>query len=231
MTSIEDAITYPTESDEWILTVLIGGVLTLLSVLVVPVFLVSGYVVRAIRANLDGEPEPPTFGDWGELFVDGLKATVIGFVYMLVPFVVLGATVGGAVVAMATGGDAGVAAGLGGMLVGLFVSFLLFVAFGYLSAVAVVNFAREGRLGAGFDVGVVRDVGLDAEFAVPYLVSVAVFVAASLLNVIPVVGSLVAVFASFYAAIVAAALWADGFVQAVDDGRPREPAESVDPAA
>lgn len=231
MSSIEDSITYPMEDDDWIVTVLIGGVLSLLSFLIVPLFLVAGYVVRAIRANLEGEPEPPAFGDWGDLLVDGLKAVVIGFLYMLVPFVVMGVTVGTAVMAMATGGDAGVAAGLGGMMVGMLVSFVLFVAFGYLSAVALVNFAREERFGAAFDFGVIRDVAFDGDFAVAYLISIAVFIAASLVNVVPFIGALIAVFANFYAAIVAANLWADGFTTALDADEPGERADVGDPVA
>lgn len=216
MTSIEDAITYPTESDDWIVTVLIGGALTLIGFLIVPLFLVSGYVVRTIRANLAGEPEPPTFGDWGDLLVDGLKATVIGIVYMIVPLVVMGVTVGGALFAMLTGGDAGAVAGLGGLVVGLLVSFVLSLLFGYLSTVAIVNFASEDRLGAAFDFGRIWSVGFDADFAVPWLLSIAVFIAAGFVAVIPVVGALIAVFTNFYAAIVGARLWADGFTESVE---------------
>jgi hypothetical protein len=199
-------------------TVLIGGALTLVGFLIVPLFLVSGYVVRAIRANLDGEPEPPTFGDWGELLVDGLKATVIGFVYMLVPLIVMGLTVGGAIVAIATGSDAGAAAGFGGLMIGLLVSFVLSLLFGYLSSVAIVNFAREGTLGAGFDVGRIWSVGFDADFAIPWLLSVAVFIAAGVVTIVPLVGALIAVFTNFYAAIVAARRWADGFNESLDGG-------------
>lgn len=231
MASIEDAVTYPMEDDDWIVTVLIGGVLSLLSFLIVPLFLVAGYVVRAIRASLAGEPEPPSFGDWGELLVEGLKAVVIGFVYMLIPFAVMVVTVGTAVVAMATGGEGGVAAGLGGMMLGMLVSFVLFVIFGYLSAVALVNFAREERFGAAFDFGVVRNVAFDGDFAVAYLISIAVFIAAGLVNVVPFVGALIAVFANFYAAIVAANLWADGFTQALDADEPGEPADVGEPIA
>lgn len=231
MSSIEDAVTYPMERDDWIVTVLIGGALSLLSVLLIPLFLVAGYIVRTIRANLDGEPEPPEFGDWGELFAEGFKATVIGFVYMLVPLIVMTFTVGASMMAIATGGDAGAAAGIGGMMLGMLVSFVLFVVFGYLSAVALVNFAREERFGAAFDLDVIRDVAFDADFAVPYLLSIAVFVAASLVNVVPFVGSLVAVFASFYAAIVAANLWAGGFTQALDGDEPQGPAEVGEPVA
>ena len=130
MSSIEEALTYPTESDDWIVTVLIGGVLTVLSILIIPAFIVYGYLVRAIRANLEGEPEPPTFGDWGELVVDGIKVVVVGFVYMIVPLIVMSVTVGTAVLAILSGGEAGAAAGVGTLVVGMLATFVLALVFG-----------------------------------------------------------------------------------------------------
>lgn len=203
------------ESDDWHETVLIGGVLTFLGFLVVPLFLVSGYLVRAIRANLNGEQEPPAFGNWGELLADGVKGVIIGVVYMLVPLVVMSVTAGSAMMAMAGGGDAGAAAGIGGMMVGMLLTFVLSLLFGYLSVVGIVNFAREERFGAAFDTDVLRDVGFDTSFAVPYLVSVGVLLVAGMVASIPVIGFLVGAFVSFYALIVAARLWADGFDEAL----------------
>lgn len=49
---------YPTESDDWIVTVLIGGIAMLLSILVVPWFVVSGYLVRDLRAGMENAEEP-----------------------------------------------------------------------------------------------------------------------------------------------------------------------------
>lgn len=218
------------EDDDWIATVLIGGVLSLLGFLVVPGLLVYGYVVRAIRYNLDGEPEPPSFGDWGELLVDGLQAAIIVLLYMLIPFVVMAVTVGGSLAAIASGSDAGAVTGLGGILVGFLASFVLALVFGYFSVVGVVNFAREERFGAGFDVDVLRDVGLDGDFAVPWLLSIAVFFAAGLVNVVPFVGLLIVFFTNFYAAIVATNLWADGFTSALDDGGSRRSPDVDEPA-
>lgn len=203
------------ESDDWHETVLIGGVLTFLGFLVVPLFLVSGYLVRAIRANLDGELEPPAFGNWGELLADGVKGVIIGVVYMLVPLVVMSVTAGRAMMAMAGGGDAGAAVGIGGMMVGMLLTFVLSLLFGYLSVVGIVNFAREERFGAAFDTDVLRDVGFDTSFAVPYLVSVGVLLVAGMVASIPVIGFLLGAFVSFYALIVAARLWADGFDEAL----------------
>jgi len=232
MDSIEDALTYPLEDDNWTVTVLIGGVLSLLSFLVVPAILVYGYLVQAVRERADGATQSPAFEDWGELFVDGLKAWVIGIAYMLVPLVVFGVTVGGSLFAMATGTRAGAGAGLAGLLGGLAVSFVLSLVFGYVATAAIIHFACTGEFGAGFDFGTLRKLVMSTEYATPWLVSIALFVAANvavnLLNVVPFIGSLIAVvlspFASFYVLVVATDLWAGGYNAALDE---REESESV----
>lgn len=232
MDSVSDAITYPMEDDDWTVTVLIGGVLGLLSVLIVPGFLVYGYLVRAVRERADGATQPPAFDDWGALFVDGIKAWGIGLVYMLVPLLVFGVTVGGSLFAMATGTRAGASAGLAGLFGGLALSFVLSLVFGYIATAAIIHFACTGELGSGFDVGTLRTLVLSPEYATPWLVSVALFIAANvavnLLNVIPFIGSLVALvlspFATFYVLVVATDLWAGGYNTALGE---REDSESV----
>ncbi|MEF8856268.1 MAG: DUF4013 domain-containing protein, partial [Haloplanus sp.] len=88
-------VTYPMNSDDWVKTVLIGGVLTLLSVFIVPAFLVYGYVLRVLRAGMAGEEEPPVFDDWGTLLREGVLAFVVVLVYQLIPLLVMAVTVGG----------------------------------------------------------------------------------------------------------------------------------------
>ena len=227
MQPIADVITYPMESDEWMRTIIIGGILSFLGFLLIPLFLVYGYLMRVIRSATAGNPEPPTFGDWGELFVEGIKAFVIGLIYMLIPFIVLGVTVGSAVIALATGTDAGVAAGLSGLFVGLGLFFILALVFGYIAVAALVNFAREERFGAAFDVEVLKTVLFHREYAITWLVSVVIIVVASMiaggLNLIPLLGAVIGAFVTFYAAIVAAALWTDGFANAVNQPITPEP--------
>ncbi|MHC3379977.1 DUF4013 domain-containing protein [Haloarcula sp. H-GB5] len=232
MDSLEDTLRYPMEDDEWTTTVLIGGVLSLLSFLVVPAILVYGYLVQAVRERADGATQPPAFEDWGELLVDGVKAWVIGIVYMLVPLVVFGVTVGGSLVAMATGTRAGAGAGLAGLFGGLAISFVLSLVFGYVATAAIIHFACTGEFGAGFDFGTLRKLVLSPEYATPWLVSIALFIAVNvvvnLLNVIPFIGSLIAVilspFATFYVLVVATDLWAGGYNAALDE---RDEPESV----
>lgn len=219
MVAIGDAISYPMERDDWIKTVLIGGVLTIFSFLIIPALPVYGYVVRAIRTSLGGQAEPPAFDDWGSLFVEGIQAWVIGIIYMIIPGIVAFVLIGGSIAAMATGTRGGAAAGLGGLLVGFLVTFVLSLVFGYFAVIAVVNFAREERFGAGFDFATLQRVGFDGTYAVAWLASVVVFIVAAViggvLNVIPFLGLIVGSFLYFYAAVVAANLWADGFSEAL----------------
>ena len=214
--NLDEAVRYPTRSDSWIKTVLIGGILIFFGFLLVPLFLVYGYTVRSIGAVLADDPSPPEFDEWGELFVDGALAWIISIVYLLVPLLVAGFTIGGSIAAVATGSEIGAAAGAGGLLVGLTISTILSLAFGYLAVVAVVNFAREGQFGAAFDLDVIKTVALDRDYAIAWLVSVGVFLIAGVVSSIPFVGWIITPFVSFYAAIVAADLWAGGFTRALE---------------
>lgn len=214
--NLDEAVRYPTRSDSWIKTVLIGGILIFFGFLLVPLFLVYGYIVRSIGAVLADDPSPPEFDEWGELFVDGALAWIISVVYLLVPLLVAGFTVGGSIAAVATGSEIGAAAGAGGLLVGLTISTILSLAFGYLAVVAIVNFAREGQFGAAFDLDVIKTVALDRDYAIAWLVSVGVFLIAGVVSSIPFVGWIITPFVSFYAAIVAADLWAGGFTRALE---------------
>lgn len=207
------------ERDDWVKTVLIGGGLIIFSFLVIPGILVSGYVIRVIRGRLEDAPEPPPFGEWGALLVDGLQAWVIGFIYMLVPTIVAAVTIGGSIASMATGSRAGAAAGLAGLFGGFLLWFVLSLVFGYVAVAAVVNFAREEQFGAAFDFGTIRDVVTTGDYAVGWVLGVVVVIVAGaivgLLNVVPFLGFIVGAFVNFYAIVAAAHLWTGGFADAL----------------
>lgn len=210
-----ESLTYPTEREGWLKTVLVGGVLVFLGFLLVPLIAVYGYLVAVIRESIDGSAAPPAFEDWGTLLVDGVKAWVIGIVYLLVPVVVGVLTVGGSAGAVATGSSAGAGLGAAGLLGGLTLTAVLSLLFGYVAVAAVVNFAHRGRFGAAFDAGELRAVAFDGDYAVAWLVSIGVFVVAGLVAGIPLVGFVVGPFVSFYGMVVAGRLWAEGYAAAV----------------
>jgi len=115
------------KSDDAIRTIAIGGLLSLLAFLVVPVFILAGYFIRVLNRTAGGDEVPPVFDEWGELAVTGLQAVLIGVAYALVPTIL-----GGGVVAIGIGlsGDGsldglGVAAVLVGGLLWTLLSFVV----------------------------------------------------------------------------------------------------------
>jgi len=68
---LEDGLSYPIRGD-WIgRIIIIGGVLGFLSVLLLPAFVIVGYLVRVLEQTIDGEDVPPEFDDWGDLLMKG----------------------------------------------------------------------------------------------------------------------------------------------------------------
>lgn len=79
---IADALKYPLESEDTLETMLIGSILVIASFLILPIFVLTGYLVRAIQHASDGR-ELPRFEDFGGLFVDGVKLTGVFLVYIV----------------------------------------------------------------------------------------------------------------------------------------------------
>jgi hypothetical protein len=217
-TDIQAIAKYPMESEEWIKTVLIGGASLLFSFLVVPVFLVSGYLVRAIRAGMDGADEPPVFDEWGEMLKEGFVASIIGFVYQIVPLIVLFVFVGGSIIAFATGSSAGNGIGMLGLFGGLFLWWILAIVFGFVGFAGVANYAKEGSFGAGFDFDVIRQVITSRAYLVAWAYVIALnIVIGAIAGALSVtgVGAILATFLTFYGLVIAGWLWGDGFAEAM----------------
>lgn len=219
MEPIEEVLRYPTRRENWVATVAIGGALTLFGFLIVPAIIVTGYVLAAIRGRVAGEEAPPAWEGWTELFVDGLKAWVVGIVYAVVPTLLGLAVFGTAVAAMATGSDVGMAIGLLGLGFGSLVWLVVALAFFYPLPASLANLAVTGRLGAAFDVGTVRAVVSTRAYAIPWLWGLAVLVVAGVVggavNAIPVLGWILGALFLFYVDVVLAAVWGAGFADAL----------------
>ena len=232
---IETLVRYPMESDDWIVTVLIGGIALLFSFLIIPWFVVSGYLVRAIRAGMERAEHPPVFDEWGDLLKEGVVAGIIGFIYQLIPLIVFGVFVGGSFLALLTGSDAGASLGFVGFFGGLFLWWILALAFGYVGFAGIANYAREGTFSAGFDFGVISDVVTSREYLVAWAyvigLNLVVGIVVTVLNIVPILGGIVGVFVGFYALIIAAWLWGDGFAAATDGRHIHESSPPEDPTA
>lgn len=204
---ITESIGYVRESDEWVKTVVLGGLFVLLSFLVVPAILVYGYLVRVLRGTMHGDDTPPTFGDWGEMFSDGLRAFGIALVYGFVPAVIAIALVASAGLATGAGGQAGDAVGGAIFFVGGLLVLVLGLVAIYVVPAAIANYAERGTFGAGFAWGDLRPILTSGRYATAWAMGFVVVVAASivggLLGVIPFLGVVLSAVVSFYALVAA----------------------------
>lgn len=227
---IEASLNYLRESDDALVTTLIGGVLLLASPLLIPAFAVLGYVVRVLRRTADGDDEPPVFDAWGDLLTDGLKAFVVTFVYSLLPLAILSvAVVIGIGAALVDSGDGGLLGGLAGGVVALaltLVALAASLAGLYVTPAAVASVAGSGRVGDGFAVGTLWGVVSKRAYATGWLAAAAIALAGALvigvLSVVPILGTIAGFFVQFYALVAAAAIigrtWTDVRPVATDTG-------------
>lgn len=209
----EDALRYPSEGDDALTTIAIGGVLGLLGFLILPAIVVLGYLVRVIRdVHADEDAPPPAFEDWEGLLVDGFKALVITFAYTLVPtLLVVAAVVPVFVIAGVSSGGGGTTnfgavIALVVLAIGL-VGLLLLLAAIYLVPTALATVASTGRLGAAFSPAELRAVGGSGTFVTGWLVALVVTLLVGFLEGIlaaTIVGLLAVPFLNFYGDVAAA---------------------------
>jgi hypothetical protein len=201
-----EALEYPRRSEKVLETVLIGGVLTLLSFLLVPLVFLAGYLIRVLDRTAHGDEEPPVFDDWRELGVDGLKALAVGIVYGLVPAVVVGVLVLISGLGF-MGGDAMATLGFLGLLVSFLAGIVLTLAVAYLAPAALANVAEHRTIGAGFDLAELKPVWTSATYATGWLWALAVIfvgiVVAGVIGMVPVLGQIAGAFVGFYAGVAA----------------------------
>lgn len=160
---LEDSLSYPTNGESGLARILIGGVLGIFSFLLFPLFVVYGYLIHAMTAASRKEPEPPAFEGWSELLVEGIKASLVGIAYALVPIVLMLTTMGVLSAGSNAGGDAGgILAGIG--VLGMLLVVVLLFTLQYALPAALTNMGREGRLGAAFDFETLKPVLTSGEY-------------------------------------------------------------------
>ena len=170
-----DSLAYPAESGDAFRVVPLGAVLVLLWFLLLPLFLLVGYLVRVVDHATRGLPNMPDFGNWTDMLLDGAKAFTIVLAFFVTPFLV-GNAVAFVGVALTGFGPVGPAMAT----FGLFLWPLLTVVAAYLLPAALANFARSARVAdqrqfrAGFDSGVLKRTLANRTYAWGWLVTLVV---------------------------------------------------------
>jgi hypothetical protein len=211
---INRAFTQVFADEKWPTKVLVGGILVLLSFLVIPALLVGGYMIEYVRRVARGEGDRlPEWSDWGEYFAKGVLSFLIELVYNL-PLVLLGicfslfaAAVGDRQDADAAISIATLCLAVPAVVYGLLVAFVL--------PAARLRYAVHDNLGAAFQFGEVF--GLISTSLSNYVVFVVAAVGAALAAVLVTLvtlplcglGLIVAPFATFWSY----AVWANALGQ------------------
>lgn len=166
-------------------------------------FVVTGYFIQCAKTALRRNYRLPQWTGWGSLFVKGIAAIVITFIY-LIPVIIVGliaawATMFSLFSSMALTGSfttetllATISAGG----IGLVVTGVVFIIFALLSMAAIIRYAEKEKFGAAFEVGAIASKAFTGTFfgmwilAIIYsiIVSIIVFL---IFSFIPYIGSYV----------------------------------------
>ncbi|KAF5089253.1 DUF4013 domain-containing protein [Methanobacterium aggregans] len=116
--------------------------------------LVSGYMIRIIKASLANIAEIPAMEDWKEMFIDGIKADVVGIIYAIPAILIIIISI--ALAALTLLGSTslsdpaallGLAAGAG---IGGIIALLYMLIITPIIAIAITNMAYQDEFKAAF---------------------------------------------------------------------------------
>ena len=197
---IVENIKYPTTDSEWIKKILIGGIL-----LIIPIinFIIGGYYIKTLRGSIEGKPGLPEWDDWGDLFVKGLMVAIIGFIYSLIPLIVLFVSIGGVITAAISSGDFS-AASISAIVGGSMFSVVLMLIVCLVLPMALSIYAKEDSIGAAFRIGEIlsRIKSVPGDYIITIIVLYALLFIVNLVAAIPIIGWVIIIFANFYIALV-----------------------------
>lgn len=190
------SFTYVFEDKDWILKILIGG---LLSFIPVVNFAVFGFAIETLKRARNGEePVLPDWKDFGMLFSEGLLFALGMLVYLLVPLLVSFS----GVIPMMGRSNSSFNFGIFGF-VSLFVIFYVLAWLFFYPAI-FLNYARKGTFSSMFEIGEIFSIfskNASAYFMCWVNILLAAMVSA-VLSAIPGIGRPLSVFAGFYANLV-----------------------------
>ena len=166
--------------------------------------LITGFGLGVGRKVLNNDNKLPKW-DPGQIITyikDVIMAIIIGLVYMIpaiILFVIGGALAIGGILTSIASGNSNALATLGGSLAagGIFlvIGFLLAIIGGLLAIMGIQFYLKEGSIGAAFKFGAIIKKELTGTFIaaiVVYIIyAIALIVIATVLSIIPIIGSLV----------------------------------------
>ena len=157
----------------------------------------TGYVLKAAKNTLNKKNDLPEWEEWGNLFITGLVAAVIGFIYALPGLIVLFAGVGSLIFGILMGtvaatDMASVVASGGGLLI---IALLLVLVAAFISPMAIIRYVDKGELSAAFAFGEINKKIFTGEYVMSWLIMIIYgLVVLADLSLVPIAGPAIAGF-------------------------------------
>ncbi len=166
----------------------------LLSILPIINLFATGFMLNAAKNEMKKKKMLPEWAEWGQLFVKGLLAFVIGFIYAI-PVMLIGALLAWPTIKGAISGMQVTNVALGGLGAGMVVVAVLGLLLAYIVPSAILHYISSGRFGDAFKLGSVFKKAFCGQYFMAWVVGVLYsLVLGTILGFVPIIGGAAASF-------------------------------------
>jgi hypothetical protein len=149
----KDALEY--SAKDW-KTLVILGVLSVFSFLLLPAFLITGYNYRvinqAVHGIINGRDPLPGFDDIIDMFVDGIKVVIVQVAYVIVPVVIF-------IIFAVIAGNVGDGLSAAIMIIGCLITLIVAVVAFLMEQMGLCHMAyHDGAFSKAFDIKELKEV-------------------------------------------------------------------------
>ncbi|HIH02713.1 MAG TPA: DUF4013 domain-containing protein [Methanoregulaceae archaeon] len=162
--------------------------LIIISIIPIVNFIMFGYLMEIFR----GARAAPELDEYGRLFIDGLKLFVVGLIYSIPIIIVYLVIFGATFVLMSSGSNTAAAAGIGTLVIGLLIIFVLAIVIALFEVIGTIRLARTDSIGEAFNFSAILAhigrIGWGTYIIALVIVMVAIAVVEVVLSIIPILG-------------------------------------------
>ncbi|MCK5698848.1 MAG: DUF4013 domain-containing protein [Candidatus Aenigmarchaeota archaeon] len=191
MVDYEKAIKRPFQD---VKKLLIGSILNIIPIVNL---ITSGYIINSAKNTMNKKNDLPEWENWGDLFITGLVAAVISFIYFIpagaVLLVGVGSLISGVIAGEITAANMSSIIASGGIMI--IVGILLSIATMLIVPMAIMRYVDKGEFSAAFAIGDVLKKVLSGKYVVAWIVMIVyAVILGSVSFVIPVAGAAIAAY-------------------------------------
>jgi hypothetical protein len=173
-----------------------GAFIGVFIIAIIAAVLLSAFYVGYQMKILRGETPLPAVSGYAKMFSDGIRYIVIQIIYSIPVLVILGVTIGGAIMtALSAGPDfEDILPILGGVFLGIVIALIVGIIIGLFALIGLIRFARTGRMGEAFNFGAITAtigrIGWGHYILSLIVVVVLIVIVEIVLGIIPYIGSI-----------------------------------------